>query len=416
MSYAQFTALQKLINHLPSYGNILSEAVRRTGKQQVTKEQFMRAANAKALHITPMECDMAFFFFDTKKDGALDWEEFNAAVAIAEEEVKKLPAKTEFHHEHKKPETFVQYVVEGVSHFGLGAIAGGIGATAVYPIDLVKTRMQNQRTAKGSTERLYKHSFDCFFKTVKNEGFIGLYRGLGPQLVGVAPEKAIKLTMNDLLRGIFQNTEGDIYFPLEMIAGGGAGASQVIFTNPLEIVKIRLQVQGEALKRGLITAAETQTAMNIVRELGFSGLYKGASACLLRDVPFSAIYFPTYAKMKRKLVKGDGSPSPTQLLLAGAIAGVPAAGLVTPADVIKTRLQVKHKAGEIQHKGIFDCAANIMKTEGFAAFWKGAIARVFRSSPQFGVTLVSYELLQRLLGISTDSLVFFLISYLSCIS
>jgi solute carrier family 25 aspartate/glutamate transporter 12/13 len=38
--------------------------------------------------------------------------------------------------------------------------------------------------------------------------------------------------------------------------------------------------------------------MQIVRELGFAGLYKGAGACLLRDIPFSAIYFPTYAKMK----------------------------------------------------------------------------------------------------------------------
>ena len=193
-----------------------------------------------------------------------------------------------------------------------------------------------------------------------------------------------------------------------MVAGGGAGASQVIFTNPLEIVKIRLQVQGEAIKRGLMTAAEKQSAMSIVRELGLSGLYKGSSACLLRDIPFSAIYFPTYAKMKRHFSNEDGTPSSAgHLLLAGAIAGVPAAGLVTPADVIKTRLQVKYKAGDIQYRGIMDCAANIMRTEGFTAFWKGAIARVCRSSPQFGVTLVSYELLQRLCGISTDSYVSF---------
>ena len=51
------------------------------------------------------------------------------------------------------------------------------GATAVYPIDLVKTRMQNQR---GSVvgEIMYKHSVDCFFKVIKNEGVLGLYRGV----------------------------------------------------------------------------------------------------------------------------------------------------------------------------------------------------------------------------------------------
>lgn len=352
---------------------------------------------------------MAFFFFDTKKDGYLDWEEFNSAIAVAEKfkkprELSVLDKTTQPETDkHHGPTTPLQYMIEGITHFGLGAIAGGIGATAVYPIDLVKTRMQNQKTAKGSAERMYKHSIDCFVKTIKNEGFFGLYSGLGPQLVGVAPEKAIKLTMNDLLRSLFQDNDGKIYFPLEMVAGGGAGASQVIFTNPLEIVKIRLQVQGEAIKKGIMAASEKQSAMIIVKELGISGLYKGASACLLRDIPFSAIYFPTYAKMKRLFANADGTPmSATNLLLAGAIAGVPAAGLVTPADVIKTRLQVKTKAGDVPLKGIFDCAATIMRDEGFSAFWKGSIARVFRSSPQFGVTLLSYELLQRLLGISVD--------------
>ena len=51
------------------------------------------------------------------------------------------------------------------------------GATAVYPIDLVKTRMQNQRGTLAG-EIMYRNSFDCFFKVIKNEGFFGLYRGI----------------------------------------------------------------------------------------------------------------------------------------------------------------------------------------------------------------------------------------------
>ena len=72
-----------------------------------------------------------------------------------------------------------------------------VGATAVYPIDLVKTRLQNQRTGMVG-ELMYKNSFDCFKKVIRHEGFRGLYRGLPPQLVGVAPEKAIKLTVSGL--------------------------------------------------------------------------------------------------------------------------------------------------------------------------------------------------------------------------
>lgn len=70
--------------------------------------------------------------------------------------------------------------------------------------------------------------------------------------------------------------------------------------------------------------------------------------------------------------------------------------MVTPADVIKTRLQVAARQGQTTYSGVMDAAAKIMREEGPRAFWKGTMARVFRSSPQFGVTLVTYELLQRL--------------------
>lgn len=60
--------------------------------------------------------------------------------------------------------------------------------------------------------------------------------------------------------------------------------------------KIRLQVQGEAAKA---EGAVPRGAVHIVRSLGLVGLYKGASACLLRDIPFSAIYFTVYNHMKK---------------------------------------------------------------------------------------------------------------------
>lgn len=86
-------------------------------------------------------------------------------------------------------------ILESAYRFTLGSIAGCVGATVVYPIDLVKTRMQNQRTGAMVGELMYKNSFDCFKKVIRHEGVLGLYRGLAPQLVGVAPEKAIKLTV-----------------------------------------------------------------------------------------------------------------------------------------------------------------------------------------------------------------------------
>lgn len=291
-------------------------------------------------------------------------------------------------------------IFDSLYSFFLGSIAGCIGATAVYPIDLVKTRMQAQRHKAA-----YANSFDCFKKVIKNEGLRGLYSGLAAQLVGVAPEKAIKLTVNDLVRGIGTDEYGQITMGWEISAGMSAGACQVIFTNPLEIVKIRLQMQGgntKQLKPGEIPHKHLSAAQ-IVKQLGIKGLYKGATACLLRDVPFSAIYFPTYANLKRILFNFDPNDtdkahrlSTWQLLVSGALAGAPSAFFTTPADVIKTRLQVEHRAGETKYRGIWHAFRVILKEEGVGALFKGSLARVFRSSPQFGFTLASYELLQSL--------------------
>lgn len=87
--------------------------------------------------------------------------------------------------------------------------------------------MQNQRS-KVVGELLYKNSFDCVGKIWRNEGFFGFYRGLIPQLVGVAPEKAIKLTINDLVREYGTNDAGQIALPWEIAAGFAAGSCQVV--------------------------------------------------------------------------------------------------------------------------------------------------------------------------------------------
>lgn len=113
----------------------------------------------------------------------------------------------------------IQFLESGYRFF-LGSIAGAIGAFAVYPIDLVKTRMQNQRSKSYVGEVMYRNSWDCFKKVIRHEGFLGLYKGLTVQLIGVAPEKAIKLTVNDFVRDKFMQYTGELPLYAEIIAGG----------------------------------------------------------------------------------------------------------------------------------------------------------------------------------------------------
>jgi len=389
VSYPFFVAFINLLSNIELIKKVYLNATNGSRTLEVTKEEFLHSAQMMS-QITPLEVDILFVLCDLlHQTGKIMYSDLQTI--SPEQYMKQITKRLTELHAVSSPEergVLVQ-ILESAYRFTLGSIAGATGATAVYPIDLVKTRMQNQRTGSYIGELMYRNSFDCFKKVIRHEGVTGLYRGLVPQLMGVAPEKAIKLTMNDLMRDKFTSDKGNIPLYGEIIAGGTAGASQVMFTNPLEIVKIRLQVAGE------IASGERISALNVVRDLGFFGLYKGARACLLRDIPFSAIYFPAYAHLKPKFADDTGYNSPLSLLVAGAIAGCPAASLVTPADVIKTRLQVVAREGQTSYNGLLDATRKIYAEEGFRAFWKGAVARMCRSSPQFGVTLVTYELLQR---------------------
>ncbi|XP_068458953.1 mitochondrial glutamate carrier 1 isoform X1 [Clinocottus analis] len=297
-----------------------------------------------------------------------------------------------------------------------GGVAGLVGVTCVFPIDLAKTRLQNQQGVQ-----VYEGMMDCLAKTVRSEGYFGCYRGAAVNLTLVTPEKAIKLAANDIFR---QKLSKDGHLPLwgEVLAGCGAGTCQVVVTTPMEMLKIQLQDAGRlAAQRPVPTAAQaagpaqsvvadpparpsppvrasaTSITVELLKTRGLAGLYRGAGATLMRDVPFSMIYFPLFANLNalgRERVGDVQTRAPFwQSFLAGCGAGSVAAVAVTPLDVIKTRLQTLQKGdGEDTYKGIVDCTRRIMAREGPSAFLKGATCRALVIAPLFGIAQGVYFL------------------------
>ncbi|KAG0032224.1 hypothetical protein BGZ81_011403 [Podila clonocystis] len=285
-----------------------------------------------------------------------------------------------------------------VQKLGAGAVAGITGVLIVYPLDMVKTRLQNQkRDALGKLQ--YKGGVDCFKQVVAKEGVRGLYRGIVPNLIGITPEKAIKLAVNDFAREYWAEKtnvpEEKLAIQYGMLAGATAGFCQVIATNPMEIVKIQMQVAGS---QKLEPGEQRPTAMGIVRNLGLRGLYRGTPATLMRDVPFSIMFFPLNSFLKLQGADENGKISFSTIFGAGIVSGVVAASAVTPADVIKTRLQVARKPGDPAYKGIADCFQHIVRNEGVAALFKGVVPRSLIVAPMFAIALFVYELQQRFLA------------------
>lgn len=286
-----------------------------------------------------------------------------------------------------------------------GAVAGIAGVTCVFPIDLVKTRLQNQQIIDGKP--MYKNIFDCFIKTARSEGFFGLYKGYGVNVTLITPEKALKLVGNDFFRYVLQ-TDGKLPFYRELLAGAGAGLCQIIATTPMELLKIQLQDAGrkvhkkaqvatggvEAAVSGVaksVAGSGSLTAMDITRDLirtrGFFGLYKGLGATFARDIPFSVIYFPLFAHLNALgFAEGTEKASFQHSFVAGCLAACTASVAVNPVDVVKTRIQTLQKAeGDQTYTGVRDCFVKIWKMEGPSAFFKGAMARVLVIAPLFGI-------------------------------
>ncbi|KAH9277856.1 Mitochondrial glutamate carrier 1 [Echinococcus granulosus] len=285
-----------------------------------------------------------------------------------------------------------------------GGIAGIVGVSCVFPIDLVKTRLQNQQ--KGVI--MYKNILDCARKTYRSDGFFGMYRGSGVNLLLITPEKAIKLVGNDFFR-YHLKTEGVPLTPIrEMIAGGGAGLCQIIVTTPMELLKIQMQDAGRtrggtaapvaSANATVVTAkrlSATRLALDLVRQKGIFGLYKGVGATALRDITFSIMYFPLFAHLDNLGPRrSDGTGTVFYWsFLSGCTASTVAAFLVTPVDVVKTRLQtLSHLKGEMQFTGIADCFYRTFQREGLKALFKGAGCRVMVMAPLFGIAQTVYYL------------------------
>lgn len=292
-----------------------------------------------------------------------------------------------------------------------GGIAGIIGVSCVFPLDLVKTRLQNQQIGPNG-ERMYASMFDCFKKTYRAEGYFGMYRGSAVNILLITPEKAIKLAANDFFRYHLQTKQGTLPMFRQMVAGGLAGFCQIIITTPMELLKIQMQdagrVAAQAKEAGKVIPkiSATQLTLDLLKKHGIIGLYKGTAATMLRDVSFSVVYFPLFATLNSlgpRRCEGSAEAVFWCSFLAGCAAGSTAALVVNPFDVVKTRLQALTKAkGERSYTGILDAFVKILKYEGPRAFFKGGACRMIVIAPLFGIAQTVYFLgvAETILGIN----------------
>jgi len=282
-----------------------------------------------------------------------------------------------------------------LNHLIGGGVGGTVGAIVTCPLEVVKTRLQSSNTShhivQGSSVRVgYSRIWTTLAQIVVQEGVNGLFRGLGPTLVGVAPARAIyfwsyssaKQRLNTRLH---PNTP-----QVHILAAAAAGLASSCTTNPLWVVKTRLQLESEKASSSVAHIVKT-----IYRESGVRGFWAGITASAW-GISETVVHFVIYEELKKRWQDMRGGKMKDKKTTAdfvgmmgcGAVSKTVATCLAYPHEVARTRLR---EAGS-RYKSFWGTLALVYREEGRMGLYRGLGTNLVRQIPNTAVMMATYEL------------------------
>ncbi|XP_051575059.1 probable mitochondrial glutathione transporter SLC25A40 isoform X1 [Myxocyprinus asiaticus] len=313
---------------------------------------------------------------------------------------------------------------EGITPFQqMVASCSGAIITSLFvtPLDVVKIRLQAQKNPfpkgkcfvycnglmdhlcvceNGNGKAWYKAAghfngtVDAFIKIIRREGVRSLWSGLPPTLVMAVPATMIYFTCYDQLCAALKVRMEDRSDLAPLLAGAIARVGSATVISPLELIRTKLQSEKQSYRQ--LSAVIWSSLHNE----GWQSLWRGWGPTLLRDVPFSAMYWYNYEKGKAWLCEYYGSSNPTFTItfIAGALSGSIAAIVTLPFDVVKTRRQVE--LGELQAMNLstqvssstYNVMKRIVSENGLLGLFAGFMPRLIKVAPACAIMISTYEI------------------------
>ncbi|KAJ0349223.1 hypothetical protein KNSL1_004871 [Colletotrichum chrysophilum] len=371
-----------------------------------------------------------------------------AAVATVEQAAAAMPDTTI---------TLFERWAAGASDSQFNALAGAVGGftsgVVTCPLDVIKTKLQAQGgfnpIAKGrhvGHPKLYNGLLGTAGVIWREEGIRGMYRGLGPIVLGYLPTWAVWFTVYNKSKDWMKQRH--------------AGASSTIVTNPIWVIKTRLMSQSVAHDPGkhysqFPKSSNTPTSrptlhsnwhysstVDAARKMytseGILSFYSGLTPALL-GLTHVAVQFPAYEYLKTKFTgQGMGEPAHGDaqesqwmgILCASILSKIMASSATYPHEVIRTRLQTQRRpvAGaeyllglgikvpesmlgdeakkqqpiSPKYRGVASTFRTILKEEGWRAFYAGMGTNMMRAVPAATVTMLTYEFVMKQLNQARD--------------
>ncbi|KAF3502486.1 hypothetical protein F2Q69_00040284 [Brassica cretica] len=293
-----------------------------------------------------------------------------------------------------------------------GAVAGFTTVAAMHPVDVVRTRFQvNEGRGLSTSLPTYKNTAHALFTITRIEGLRGLYAGFFPAVIGSTLSWSLYFFFYGRAKQRYARGSRDdnekLSPALHLASAAEAGALVCLCTNPIWLVKTRLQLQTPLHQTrpysGLLDAFRT-----IMKEEGPRALYKGIVPALVL-VSHGAIQFTAYEELRKVIVDfkerrrksestADNLLNSADYAALGGSSKVAAVLLTYPFQVIRARLQQRPSTnGMPRYIDSLHVIRETARFEGLRGFYKGLTANLLKNVPASSITFIVYENVLKLL-------------------
>lgn len=283
-----------------------------------------------------------------------------------------------------------------------GAIAGFATVAAMHPLDVVRTRFQ-VNDGRVSNLPTYKNTAHAILSISRLEGLRGLYAGFSPAVLGSTLSWGLYFFFYGRAKQRYSKNGKEKLNPGHHLASSAeAGALVCLCTNPVWLVKTRLQLQTPLhqtrLYSGLYDALTT-----IMKEEGWSGLYKGIVPSLFL-VSHGAIQFTVYEELRKVIVdfkskrrkqnpdRANNLLNSADYAILGGSSKIAAMLLTYPFQVIRARLQQRPSGNGIpRYVDSWHVIRETARFEGLRGFYRGITPNLLKNVPASSITFIVYE-------------------------
>mmetsp|Transcript_14381 Transcript_14381/g.36668 ORF Transcript_14381/g.36668 Transcript_14381/m.36668 type:complete len:225 (+) Transcript_14381:493-1167(+) len=220
---------------------------------------------------------------------------------------------------------------------------------------------------------------------VRQDGVLGLWKGNATNCLRVFPYNGLQFMTFDVCKRFLHSDGEKPSTEHRLIAGAIAGVVATVFTQPLDVLRVRLSVDPLSSRLSLLEAAKIAAVEG--------SLMRGTAAAVVSVAPFVSINFTVYESMKIQWEDAFNSqPRAGGHLLLGALSIIVAQTVCYPLDTVRRRMQMR-QALEL-YRNSFDCAKQMILKEGFRSLYSGMIVNILKVAPTNAIRFAIFEFLR----------------------